>query len=160
MIEKIVSGGQTGADRGAIDAAFDCGFPYGGFIPKGRLAEDGRIDSKYTALVELDSFDYFERTKKNIEQSDGTVVIFCKKYGAGTKATIDYASYLKKPLLVVNLSECEQKEAVTLIDSFARENNIAVLNVAGPRESIDSGIYKKVYEIVKELILLQKGKAP
>ena len=152
MLKKIISGGQTGVDRAALDAAIDCNFPYGGYIPRGRLAEDGVIDEKYSLLVELNSDDYSDRTKKNIEDSDGTVVVYDGICGKGTMFTIYYAKEMKKPVLVIDLSKTDVSSAVKEIETFVGENRINVLNVAGPRASIDPEIYKKAYPIIRTLI--------
>ncbi len=152
MLKKIVSGGQTGVDRAALDAAIDCNFPYGGYVPKGRIAEDGVIPSKYSSLTELKNKDYVVRTRKNIEHSDGTVVIYKGKFGRGTKYTINYAKKVGKPLLEIDMSKLSVEQAVASIKSFIEKNEIQVLNVAGPRLSKSPEIYSLAYEIVKSIL--------
>ncbi len=152
MLKKIVSGGQTGVDRAALDAAIDCNFPYGGYVPKGRIAEDGVIPSKYSSLTELKNKDYVVRTRKNIEHSDGTVVIYKGKLGRGTKYTINYAKKVGKPLLEIDMSKLSVEQAVASIKSFIEKNEIQVLNVAGPRLSKSPEIYSLAYEIVKSIL--------
>lgn len=152
MLKKIVSGGQTGVDRAALDAAIDCNFPYGGYVPKGRIAEDGVIPSKYSSLTELKNKDYVVRTRKNIEHSDGTLVIYNGKLGRGTKYTINYAKKVGKPLLEIDLSKLSIEQAVASIKSFIEKNEIQVLNVAGPRLSKSPEIYSLAYEIVKSIL--------
>ncbi len=152
MLKKIISGGQTGVDRAALDAAIDCGFPYGGFVPKGRIAEDGIIPSKYEFLVELESDDYAKRTRKNIEESDATVIIHKGEIGKGTRYTAWYAEKLKKPLLEIDLSRIEFEKAKKILSEFIEINKIEILNVAGPRYSISPEVYELAYKLIKSLL--------
>jgi hypothetical protein len=99
MLRKIISGGQTGADRAGLDFAIETGLEHGGYVPRGRKAEDGRIDVRYN-LVELRTSSYPARTRKNIEESDGTVIFSLESLlSGGTKLTRDYANKLGKPVL-------------------------------------------------------------
>jgi hypothetical protein len=99
VLRKIISGGQTGADRAGLDFAIETGLEHGGYVPRGRKAEDGRIDDKYH-LVELSTNSYPARTRRNIEESDGTVIFSLERLlSGGTKLTQDYANKLGKPLL-------------------------------------------------------------
>ncbi len=153
MLKKIISGAQTGADRAAIDAAMDASFPYGGYIPKGRIAEDGIIPEKYSNLKELPRRDYISRTRKNIEVSDGTVVLHRGIYGRGTEYTIDYAKKIGKPVLNIDLSKVSMVEAREILLEFIESNNVEVLNVAGPRLSISPEIYSLVYRLLTSILL-------
>ena len=137
---KIISGGQTGADRAALDFALRNGIPCGGWCPKGRRAEDGLISLKYP-LQETSSIAYPERTQKNIESSDGTVIFYNKKFDAGTGLTLNLCKKLGKPFLIVKLSNSSIKEEFR---DWLNNYSIQVLNVAGPRESSEKGIYSKV----------------
>ena len=119
IISKIVSGGQTGADRGGWEAALHCSIPIGGWIPKGRKAEDGRIPDKYVNLEETKSADYLVRTEANIVDSDATLV-FC--YGGptgGSKRTVELARKHRRPCLAVDLDK-PRKEAVEAIEAWLR----------------------------------------
>jgi predicted Rossmann fold nucleotide-binding protein DprA/Smf involved in DNA uptake len=137
MIEKIISGGQTGVDRAALDVALKLGISCGGWCPKGRKAEDGVIDSKYP-LQEMESEAYDARTKQNILDSDGTLILtFGELMTGGTKLTFDLAPKLGKPAFTIDMS----KNVYTKdFHSWIKENDIRTLNVGGPRESSQPGI--------------------
>ena len=136
-IEKIVSGGQTGVDRAALDAATAMGLPVGGWCPKGRRAEDGVIDLRYP-LIETPDKQYTQRTAWNVRDSDGTLVLLFDKPSPGTNVTIDEANALGKALLLVDLTTNPEEMEVL---GWLEANGILVLNVAGPRESEAPGIY-------------------
>ncbi|MCX7769894.1 MAG: putative molybdenum carrier protein [Proteobacteria bacterium] len=146
---KVISGGQTGVDRAAIDTAISCGLPYGGAIPKGRLAEDGVIDIKYDCLYEIDSPDYEVRTKKNVEDADATLIFNLGVLEGGTALTLNFAKILKKPYLVVNLDD-EGNPVLKIVD-WINKIKPSVLNIAGPRESKCPGIYEKTCKILVEV---------
>jgi hypothetical protein len=133
---KVVSGGQTGVDRAALDAARAVGLPIGGWCPRGRLAEDGAIAPEYP-LVETPGEDYAERTEWNVRDSDATLVLTRGRPSPGTALTIDLARRLERPLLVLDLRGDPDPDAVV---QFLQEKNVGVLNVAGPRESQSAGI--------------------
>lgn len=152
---KIISGGQTGVDRAALDSAIFCGLPYGGSIPKGRKAEDGRIDLKYKCLVELDSTDYIVRTEKNVVDADATLIINIGFLEGGTAQTLDFALKHKKPFLIVNIDN--EKDAVGKILDWIKKINPEVLNIAGPRESKCPGIYKRTFEILVKVFEMIKN---
>lgn len=124
-------------DRAALDAALDLGFPCGGFCPKGRLAEDGPIEARYP-LVETPSEDYEERTEWNVRDSDGTLILKRGDLKGGTALTHRLAVHWRKPVLVLNVDESPSLESVR---GWIKENGIETLNVAGPRESLQPGIY-------------------
>jgi putative molybdenum carrier protein len=133
---RVVSGGQTGVDRAALDAARAAGLPCGGWCPRGRLAEDGPIDTAYP-LVETPSADYAQRTEWNVRDSDGTLVVARGRPTGGTALTMNLARRYGKPLLVVDLSRNPSPEQVS---RWVQARAIATLNVAGPRESQRPGI--------------------
>ena len=134
----IVSGGQTGVDRAALDAARARRLPVGGWCPQGRRAEDGVIAARYP-LTETPLPAYAQRTVWNVRDSDGTLVLLFDKPSPGTNLTIETVAAQGKALLLVDLITSPEAAAVT---AWIAENGIRVLNVAGPRESEAPGIYE------------------
>ena len=153
---KIISGGQTGVDRAALDVALELKLPCGGWCPKGRLAEDGKIASQYP-LIETPTSDYSERTEWNVRDSDGTLILTYGTPIGGTGLTVEIAQILKKPLLILDLNNPLPKEEVM---DWIQSNQIQTLNVAGPRESFRTeGIYKVAKEYLKSFAnLLQRNR--
>ncbi len=152
-IEKIISGGQTGVDRAALDVALELGISCGGWCPKGRKAEDGPIDRRYP-LQETTSASYPVRTEKNVRESNGTLVLTrLGQARAGTALTIKFAQKQKKPYLVISLSRGSDLETVK---KWIGANHVRVLNVAGPRESEVPGIYDRAVEFLKELFVTRE----
>jgi Circularly permutated YpsA SLOG family len=138
MLQKIISGGQTGADRAALDFAIARGSPHGGWCPRGRLAEDGTIPARYQ-LVETPSPDYAERTEWNVRDSDGTVIFsIAAVLTGGSKQTADLARQQRKPCLHL-ARERDGAIAGRKLVEFLEEHAIKVLNVAGPRQSQEPG---------------------
>jgi len=148
LIERIVSGGQTGVDRAALDAAIRHGIPHGGWCPRGRLSEDGTVPAQYT-LRETDSWDYAERTEKNVIDSDGTLILNTGKFDGGTRLTRDFAEEHHRPYLVVDLEDEPDREAIV---EWLRSRGIRTLNVAGPRESKRPGIYALASTALDQLL--------
>lgn len=130
----IVSGGQTGVDRGALDAALEAGTPCGGWCPEGRTAEDGVIPSRYP-LRELPGGGYRERTRRNVEDSDATLVIHFDELEGGTALTLDLCRELGRPHLVVDAAVESPQDAAARLRDFVDRHGVRVLNVAGPRAS-------------------------
>ncbi len=133
-LRKIVSGGQTGVDRGALDAALAAGFPCGGWCPADRRAEDGSIPQGYP-LMPLPGDGYRGRTRQNLIDSDGTAILFYGTLSGGTKLTRDLCVRENRPFIVVNAKLITLSRAVDAVVGFVEENEVAVLNVAGPRLS-------------------------
>jgi hypothetical protein len=128
---KIVSGGQTGVDRAALDVAIALNLPCGGWCPRGRRAEDGRIPKRYP-LEETATPSYSSRTIQNVVDSDGTLVLTVGTIRGGTLLTRNAAQKRNKPYLVVDLQEPAE---ITAVVDWMKDNEIRVLNVAGPRAS-------------------------
>lgn len=131
---KIVSGAQTGVDRGALDAALERGADCGGWCPEGRLAEDGVVPDRYP-VRELPDAGYIERTLENVVDSHGTLIIYEKRYDGGTELTAEFCAEHERPLLCLDLALITPDEAGRQVVEFIGDHGIAVLNVAGPRAS-------------------------
>lgn len=139
-VQEIRSGAQTGADRGALDAAIQLGIPHGGYVPRGRLSEDGPVPERYQ-MTELPTQDYPTRTRRNIETTDGTVVLL---YGtprprSGTALTISLCRKLRRPCIVLDLQQPVERNAAAL-RRWLLQAGVKILNVAGSRESSAPGI--------------------
>ena len=146
-VQKIVSGGQTGVDRAALDVAIALGIVHGGWCPKGRLAEDGPIAERYQ-LTELDSADYTVRTERNVIDSDGTLILYQNRLSGGTALTNRFAKYYEKPLHRIRMDRDLKLQAVI---SWIKEHEIKILNVAGPRGSSSVGIETRAYQILEKI---------
>jgi len=132
-VKKIVSGGQTGVDRAGLDFAIENRIPHGGYCPKGRKTEDGKIPNNYN-LIETATSNYKERTEKNLIESDGTLIINKGELSGGTLLTANLCKKHKKPLFIVDLVNTT-KETKEKSNSWIKDNGIETLNIAGPRES-------------------------
>ena len=140
LIDKIVSGGQTGADRAALDWALQRGVAHGGWCPKGRLASDGPLPERYL-LRETESAGYRQRTKLNVRDSDATLIFNTGVLDGGTLQTVRFAQTLGKPHFVVQIDEPAQESVPQRIRVWLTEGQFRVLNVAGPREEKRPGVY-------------------
>jgi hypothetical protein len=133
-LARIVTGGQTGVDRGALDAALAAGFPCGGWCPPGRAAEDGPIDARYP-VTEMPGGSYRERTKRNVIDSDATLVIYFADLHGGTEQTVLDCIEQEKPYKLIDATEIAPARAAELAAQFIERHRVSVLNVAGPRAS-------------------------
>ncbi len=147
--KKIVSGGQTGVDRAALDVALELGVPCGGWCPKGRKAEDGVIDPPYP-LQETESPEYPVRTEMNVKDSDATLILNQGLLTGGTARTLELAKINKKPYWVIDLSKTEDP---ALVKKWIQHGKVKVLNVAGPRESKEPGIHYRAIELLRRILL-------
>jgi hypothetical protein len=150
-LKKITSGGQTGVDRGALDAALQRGFSCGGWCPPGRMAEDGPIPGQYP-MTEMPRGGYRARTIQNVVDSDGTVIIHFGELEGGTEQTRLHAARRGKPSLLINAAETVPERAAELIAAFIAENSIATLNVAGPRASRQPTAHGYALAVVSKLL--------
>jgi hypothetical protein len=139
---KIISGGQTGADRAALDVALQLGIPAGGWCPAGRRAEDGPIPARYP-LIETKSPIHSVRTRRNVREADGTLVFNLGVLDGGTLLTVNYAASRGKPCLLVQLDDPGHPD-VAAVRAWLAAHRIRVLNVAGQRESKRAGVYEGV----------------
>ncbi|WP_263789736.1 putative molybdenum carrier protein [Salinibacter sp.] len=148
QFQKIISGGQTGVDRAALDAARAHDVAVGGWCPRGRRAEDGPIAPRYP-LRETPTDAYAERTAWNVRDSDGTLIVAPGPLEGGTALTQREAEVRKTPLLHVRLTD---PAPVPMIHAWAAEHDVRVLNVAGPRASEGDGIYRQARSILEALL--------
>jgi hypothetical protein len=148
MLEKLVSGGQTGVDRAGLDAAIELGLAHGGWCPKGRKAEDGVIPAIYS-LRETPGAQYLQRTEWNVRDADATLVLSRGKPTGGTLATIDLAASQNRPCLVVDLLRMPRPETVR---AWLSDNHVKVLNIAGPRESSHPGVHDQALIFLQDCL--------
>jgi hypothetical protein len=146
---RIISGGQTGVDRAALDVAIELGIPHGGWCPAGRLAEDGPIPARYQ-LEETDSPDYAVRTERNVLESDATLVLVRGAPAGGTELTIRLAGRHGRACLVVDLAAAPPPAEVC---RWLRTQAVQTLNVAGPRESNSPGIGAQAAEFLRRVCM-------
>ena len=153
MIEKIISGGQTGVDRAALDTAIRLGIPHGGWVPKGRLAEDGPLPQTYS-MQETASAVYAERTEKNVVEADGTLIISHGKLCGGSAYTREMAVKHHRPWLHIDLDRSGAFRSAMAIRDWIAANRIRVLNVAGPRASKEPRIYRSALALIETVYYL------
>lgn len=151
----IISGGQTGVDRGALDGALSENVPCGGWCPEGRLAEDGVLDAKYP-LVELEKAGYRQRTRQNVMDSDATVIIYQEniQLKSGTELTLATCIKKQKPYLLIDSSELTTDDTARRIKQFVKDHQVSKLNFGGPRESGAQGIQVYTQEAVSKALKL------
>jgi hypothetical protein len=151
-LKRIVSGGQTGVDRGALDAAITNGFDCGGWVPGDRMAEDGVISDRYP-LTPLPNGNYQQRTRLNVVDSDGSAVLYDGSLSGGTRLTHDLCKLSSRPCLLVDARETPDPiAAAQAVLKFIKDNKIETLNVAGPRASGWPAGYVFAAAVVGEVI--------
>jgi hypothetical protein len=155
-LECIVSGGQTGADRGGLKAAFFLGIAMGGWCPKGRKAEDGEIPEEYP-LRETPSTQYVQRTEWNVRDSDATLVFIHGAMGRGSSVTVRHCQNLRKPCCVIDLSKSDDKANARLVSEFIEKHDPRVLNIAGTRGSKAPGIEEQVTRVILLSFAMSEG---
>lgn len=142
---RVISGGQSGVDRAALDVALELGLDCGGWCPAGRRAEDGPIEAHYP-LTETGTIDYAERTRRNVVDADATLVLCQGALMGGTLLTVQLAGAQGKPCLVIDLRRCwALREVQVWLDACA----VRTLNVGGPRQSGAPGIYALASEFLR-----------
>jgi hypothetical protein len=147
----LIAGGQTGVDRAVFDFALSRGITCGGWCPKGRLAEDGTIPERYP-VKEWHSPLYEDRTKQNILDSDGVLIVFGSAMDRGTRLTLQLAEMMGKRHYIHSL---KQEREIRPIHNWMSDNQIRRLNIAGPRESNDNGIYLETLTFMNRLFSIQ-----
>ena len=148
---KIISGGQTGVDRAALDVALKNGIDCGGWCPAGRLDEFGKIPDRYP-LRELEGGGFTERTLQNVKDSDGTVIIYSGKLSGGTEQTVRFCLEQQRLHQLLDASKIPTEEAARLIADFVRKHKINILNVAGPRQSEWPEGYNYAFRVLEAFV--------
>jgi hypothetical protein len=143
----IISGGQTGADQAALDAAIALGIPHGGWLPKGRKTEDGPLPQRYK-LKEMPSHRYRDRTEKNVLAADATLICSFGPLNGGSALTEAFAIRHDRPCLHINFACTAQQQAVQLVEQWLGTFTCRILNVAGPRASSEPRIYPAVFALL------------
>ena len=156
LVSEIVSGGQTGVDRAALDWARQRGVIHGGWCPKGRLAADGPLPEHYL-LRETESTGYRQRTKLNVKDSDATLIFNMGPLDGGTLQTVRFAQTLRKPHLVVQIDEMALEAAAQNVRTWLVARRFLTLNVAGPREEKRPGVYAGVFALLDACVKASDG---
>lgn len=149
-VKMIISGGQTGVDRTALEVAIELNIPHGGWCPHGRLAEDGPIAAHFK-LKETESRWYYVRTELNVKEATGTLILYRGKLTSGTALTHKYAKRHNKPCLSLDLENEATADLAARIRAWLIDKKIQILNIAGPRASSAPGIADKVRGVLLEL---------
>jgi hypothetical protein len=157
MLKKIISGGQTGADRAALDVAIKLGIHHGGWGPKGRIAEDGPIPDKYQ-LQEMPTESYEARTEQNVIDSDGTLIISHGPLTGRSVYTRKMATKHGRPWLQIDPYPAAVSETSLMVTNWIYDNKIGILNVTGPRATKDPIIYSYVSVILEKALLIFKDR--
>jgi Circularly permutated YpsA SLOG family len=153
MLQKIISGGQTGADQAALDSAIKFNIAHGGWVPKDRKTEQGILPAKYR-MQEMMTKDYPARTRQNIMDSDATLIIAGISLTGGSRLTKNLAKELGKPFFHIDYVSMDDFEAAMIAHSFIVDNDIEILNVAGPRLSSDPAVYAGTRTIIEAMIYM------
>ena len=144
---KIISGGQTGVDRAALDVALENGIECGGWCPAGRLDELGRIPDRYP-LKELEHGSFAARTLHNVKDSDGTVIIYFETLRGGSSQTVQFCIEEQKPHQIIDAAKMSTEDAAKVVVDLVRKRKIDILNVAGPRQSEWPGGYDFAFRVL------------
>jgi len=150
---RIVSGAQTGVDRAALDVALELGIACGGWVPMGRLDEEGRIPGRYSGLRETATAEWNERTEANVRDSDGTLILSRGPLTGGSKYTAEAATRLDRPCLHLDLAVLPRREAARAAREWIDATGIETLNVAGPRASKDPGLYELARHLLRDVMV-------
>jgi len=157
MVEKIISGGQSGADRAALDFALAHDIPHGGWCPRGRRTEDGALEDRYE-LQETPDAEYSQRTEWNVRDSDGTVIFsIAPELTGGSKLTAEFAARHGRPWLHLS-QQMHSDTAADGLSEFVQQHEIRVLNVAGPRASNEPAVPRFVLETLEKLFKVPKSR--
>ncbi|WP_035245923.1 putative molybdenum carrier protein [Desulfogranum mediterraneum] len=149
-MKKIISGGQTGADRAALDAAISLGIEHGGWLPRGRTTEEGPLPQRYR-LKELPSRQYRLRTRQNVLDSDATLICSFGPLSGGSALTQALAIKHHRPCLHIDFELWTLSRAAVAVEQWCRDHAVKTLNVAGPRASGEPRIYERVFALLVKI---------
>lgn len=149
--ETIISGGQTGVDRAALDWAIRRNIGHGGWCPKGRMASDGPLPIRYL-LRETESDGYRQRTKLNVQDSDATLIFNVGALEGGTRQTVKFAQAMNKPYKIIQLESFQPQAAATAVMTWLNCFQFSTINIAGPSEARRSGIYARALQVLNECV--------
>jgi len=155
-VRKIISGGQTGAERAGLKAARACGVALGGWVSRRRRAEDGKVPAEYAEMVETTSANPAERTRRNVADADGTLIVSHGPLRGGFALARGVAAEAGKPCLWLDMSLMPIETALERLTAWLHEHRIEVLNVAGPRASEDENVHDVVFALVSALLREEK----
>lgn len=147
----LLSGGQTGVDRAALDVALELGIPCGGWCPEGRLAEDGVIAPRYPLKV-LAGGDYRARTRANVRAADATLIIYFEELIGGTALTLKFCLDMGKPCKLIDGAEVTPVRGGRAVNRFLSRHSVRLLNVAGPRASESPLAYRYTKRLLTRLL--------
>lgn len=156
--QRVVSGAQTGVDRAALDVALALGIECGGWVPKGRLDEEGRIPARYPGLEETGTAEWNERTEANVRDSDGTLILSRGRLTGGSAYTAAVATRLGRPCLHLDLAALSRSEAARRARAWIDAQDIRTLNVAGPRASKDPDLPAIARRVLREVMAERPGR--
>jgi putative molybdenum carrier protein len=152
MVRRIVSGGQTGADRAALDVALELGLDVGGWIPRGRWTEDGPLPDRYPNFRETESADPSDRTALNVRDADATLIVSHGTLTGGSLLTQRIATRLGKPVLHLDLEASDEDAAAATLERWLADTRPQTLNVAGPRHSRDPAIFDATARLLRRVL--------
>jgi len=152
MIEKIISGGQTGVDRAALDVALELGIECGGWCPAGRDAEDGPIPARYS-LKETVNIDHTVRTENNVRDSDATLIVYRGELHGGTAYAVEMARHVGRPVLAVDV---ESPPPIAEILDWLKVSRVGTLHIGGPRQSSRPGIYDQARALILQIAVANR----
>jgi len=148
MLKKIISGGQTGVDRAALDVALALGLERGGWCPAGRAADDGPIDPQYP-LIETSEMDHTVRTGYNVRESNASLLIYCGVLQGGTAYAVEMARHQGKPVMAIDM---ENPPAPTEVSEWIHELALTTLHIGGQREASAPGVYTRAYIYIRHCL--------
>ena len=154
MLKKIISGGQTGVERAALDAAIKLDIPHDGWTYKGRKTEEGVLPEQYN-VKEIENPSYFERLENNIVDSDGTVILTFGQVPIVNRAITDLANKHKKPYLHIDLIECTRNHAIASVRKWMIGYEIETVYFTGSKPHAAPNVYEEAMQAIEGIYQVQ-----